>query len=359
MKALLAFELLSPERIDESVLNGFDDRIFCQRFHWLRFVQSITNGRIIVAGLNQGGHTVGYFSGILFRRMGVPILGSPFRGWTTPYMGFNLPPNFPRTEALCALARFAFGELGCLHLEVADRRLTVEDGTRAGFAHNMRSGYLSDLTASEDQIFQGMTSACRRAIRKAEKSGVVIEEASPEGFAEEYHTQLEDVFAKQDLRPTYSADRVARMISHVHPSGDLLLIRAREPGGRSIATGLYPAFGSLSFFWGNGSLREHQHLRPNEALHWYAMRYWKNRGMRQHEWGGAGDYKAKYGGTPFTLPEFRKSRYRFIQLARDTAERAYYFPRKLKKNRYLAKIRARDGASASESSDGAERPPGA
>ena len=77
--------------------------------------------------------------------------------------------------------------------------------------------------------------------------------------------------------------------------------------------------------------------------------------MRQHEWGGAGDYKAKYGGTPFTLPEFRKSRYRFIQLVRDTAERAYYFPRKLKKNRYMAKIRTRDA----ESSDGAERPPGA
>jgi hypothetical protein len=354
---LLAFELLSPEGIDESALNSFDDRIFFQRFHWLRFVQSITNGRIVLAGLTDGGHTVGYFSGILVRHMGVPILGSPFRGWRTRYMGFNLPPDFPRPEALKALARFAFGELGCLHLEIADWQLTVEDGVRAGFAHNMRRGYLSDLTLSEEQIFQGMTSACRRAIRKAEKSGVVIEEASPEGFAEEYHQHLEDVFAKQGLRPIYSVDHVARMISHVHPSGDLLLIRAREPGGKSIATGIYPGFGRLSFFWGNGSLREHQQLRPNEALHWYALRYWKSRGMRHHEWGGADDYKAKYGGTLFTLPEFRKSRFRFIQFVRDTAVRAYYFPRKLKKKHYLAKIRERDAARASHASDDAERPP--
>src|SRR5262249_53572783 len=143
-----------------------------------------------------------------------------------------------------------------------------------------------------------MDSAARRAVRKAEKSGVVVEEADPAGFAADYHLQLADVFAKQGLRPTYDQARVEALIGHVHPSGDLLLLRARDPEGRSIATGIFPGFGRWSHFWGNGSLREFQILRPNEALHWRALRTWKTRGVVEHHWGGGGDYKAKYGGRP-------------------------------------------------------------
>src|SRR3546814_13152959 len=77
-------------------------------------------------------------------------------------------------------------------------------------------------------------------------------------------------------------------------SSDLLL-RARAPGGESIATGIFAGFGRYSTFWGNGSVTDMLHLRPNQALHWYAMRYWKARGVHLHDWGGTGDYKKNYG----------------------------------------------------------------
>jgi hypothetical protein len=213
-------------------------------------------------------------------------------------------------------------------------------GATAGFAYRLVSTFLTDLTQSEQQLFENMTSACRRAIRKSEKCGVTVEPASPDGFAEEYHAHLLDVFAKQELKPTYSPDRVQKLIDHVHPSGDLLLARVRDSGGRCIATGIFPGFGSMSFFWGNGSLREHQLVRPNEALHWFAMRYWKERGVRFHDWGGANAYKAKYGNVPFSMLAFRRSRYKMLQYARDVAERAFDYPRQLRRRRYDAKIGA-------------------
>jgi hypothetical protein len=197
---------------------------------------------------------------------------------------------------------------------------------------------VTDLTQDEDRLLANMSSACRRAIRKAEKSGVIVEPADPEGFAEEYGAQLEDVFAKQGLRPTYSHARVQKLIDHVYPSGDLLLARVRDPEGRCIATGIFPGFNRLSFFWGNGSLREHQIMRPNEALHWFAMRYWKQRGMRQHDWGGPNAYKTKYGVVPYTTVALRRSRYAVLQHARDLAERLYYFPRELRRRRYDTKV---------------------
>jgi hypothetical protein len=332
------------DEIDWNALDAFSDRGFTQRRHWLEFVASFTGGEVVVAELYRAAELVGYFNGILFRRCGIPILGSPFRGWTTPYMGFNLAPGTSRIEALESVERFAFRELGCLHLEITDRHFTPEDAGARGYAQRPVRSLITDLTQAEDRLLANMSSACRRAIRKAEKSGVVVEEAAPEGFAEEYYAQLQDVFAKQDLTPTYSSARVRKLIEHVYPSGDLLLARVRDAEGRSIATGLFPGFGSFSFFWGNGSLREYQIVRPNEALHWFAMRYWKERGMRWHDWGGANAYKAKYGVVPFTTMALRKSRFAVLQYARDLAERLYYLPRDLRRRRYDDKIAGARGS---------------
>jgi lipid II:glycine glycyltransferase (peptidoglycan interpeptide bridge formation enzyme) len=231
-----------------------------------------------------------------------------------------------------------FRELGCLHLELADPQLDARDVARFGFETHVGTTFVSDLVQDEATLFAVMDSACRRCVRKAQKSGVTIEEAGPEGFADEYYAHLVDVFAKQQLRPTYGPERVASLVRHVHPTGDLLLLRARDAAGRSIATGIFPGFNRMSYFFGNGSLRQFQGVRPNEAIHWSAMRYWKARGIQHHYWGGGGQYKEKYGGHRIETRHFRLSRFALVGLARDLARRLYYLPRAMKRNRYLRRI---------------------
>ncbi len=336
-----SYHRIPIEQVDWQLLDGFGDRLLMQRRGWLEFVRAVTGGEIVIAQIEQDGQTAGFFSGVRFKRCGIPILGSPFRGWNTAYMGFNLHPDASRIQALIGLESFAFRQLGCLHYEVTDRYLSPESGADLGLSFRVARNFQTDLTRSEDELFAAMTSACRRAIRKAHKSGVTIEHAAPEGFAEEYHSHLRDVFAKQDMKPTYGPDRVQKLIDHVHPSGDLLLARVRDPDGRSIASGIYVGFGRFGLFWGNGSLRQHQILRPNEALHWHAMRHFKAQGLPMYDWGGRADYKVKYGVVPFSLPAFRKSRFGAIQYARDTAEKIYYYPRSLRRARYKATVNAR------------------
>ena len=181
--------------------------------------------------------------------------------------------------------------------------------------------YEIDLTTPEDEIFGRMTSACRRAVRKGEKSGVVVEEASGGDFAEDFYAQLEDVFAKQSLKPTYDLQRVRELIGALEPAGSLLLLRVRSPEGESIATGIYPGYNGYAHFWGGASWREHQGLRPNEAMFWYAIRAWKARGAQVLELGGGGDYKRRYGPRHLTVPLLQTSRVRGLSTARDLAER--------------------------------------
>jgi hypothetical protein len=331
------FELEDLKAVDWAALDAFEDRTFAQRRAWLAFVSRTQAGEPVVASLRDGTETLGYFTGVVVRKLGLRILGSPFPGWSTPFMGFNLSPDVPRAEAVAALIPFAFGDLQCHHLEVEDPYLTPDQLPGQRFEVSTRT-FRSDLERSEEALFGAMDSACRRCIRKAEKVGVRIEEAAPDGFAAEYFAQLKDVFAKQNLTPTYGVDRVEALIETVHGTGDLLLLRARDPEGRSIATGIFPGFNRISHFWGNGSLREHQIHRPNEAIHWHAMRTWKKRGIRWHYWGGGGDYKRKYGGEELTTYRLRLSRNAFVDVARTLAKKAYYFPRMVKRNRYLRSI---------------------
>jgi hypothetical protein len=334
----LQFHQLAPEQIDWQAIDAFEDRVFSQRQHWLRFITSFVKGEVVVAALRDLGQTLGYFTGIRSQIYGVPILGSPFRGWLTADMGFNLAPDVPRHDALRALERFAFRQLGCLQLEVGDRGFRLKEGKLLGYQSRARRTYVSDLTLSEDDLLARMSRSCRWNIGKAERNGLRAEVAEPSGFAEEFYAHLTEVFAKQNLTPPYSLERVRALIEHVHPSGDLLLARVRHPDGQSIATGIYPGFGKTSFFWAAGSLREHQVLRSSEALHWFAMRYWKGRGVETHDWAGSNRYKERYGATLQVTPVLRKSRYQLLEYAREYAIRLRNLPRRLQRRRYDRKI---------------------
>ena len=117
---------------------------------------------------------------------------------------------------------FAFRQLGCLHLEFADRQFVPDDVTGLGFEAHPSISYLVDLKPDEEAIYHRFSSkSCRYPIRKAAKEGVVVEEASDEAFADEYYAQLKDVFAKQNLVPTYGPDRVRLLIKHLFPTGNL------------------------------------------------------------------------------------------------------------------------------------------
>jgi hypothetical protein len=234
-----------------------------------------------------------------------------------------------RRQAVKALIEFAFQELGCVHVEMMDRNMTVSDLAGLGVQFRVYRGFEIDLTREEGELFSNMTSACRRCIRKAEKEGVLIEEAHDPGFADEYYAQLKDVFAKQGLAPTYDIERVRQLIAHLHPTGNLLLLRARDPDGRCIATGIFPHLNGVMYFWGGASWRQHQALRPNEAIQWHAMKIGKQIGVHFYDMGGGGDYKKKYGGCDIAVPWFRKSKYSWVSRMRDVAQRSHRVARRI------------------------------
>ncbi|MEW6530271.1 MAG: GNAT family N-acetyltransferase [Thermodesulfobacteriota bacterium] len=316
----LSFERIDVASVDGKELDGYADRNIHQTLPWVRFIAETQHGEPVFAVLKEAGEILGHFAGVLVKKFGFCILGSPFPGWSTTYMGFNLKPGIPRSTAVAALGNFAFDALGCHHLELMDRYMTQEDYEQLGFQTWMFDGYEIDLTQSEDQLFAAMKHACRQAIRKAEKSGVVIEEAHDPAFADDYHNQLKHVFAMHGSVPPFGVDRVRTLIRLVHPTGNLLLLRARNSDGQCIATAISAGINRHAVSWGAASWRHLSDVRPNEALKWYAIKYWKHRGVTNYDMGGLGDYKEKYGPKKISVPWIHKSRNAQIRFLRTTAE---------------------------------------
>jgi Acetyltransferase (GNAT) domain len=318
---VLRLERVPFDGVDGEAMDAFSDRNVFQTREWLEFVARTQAAEPVVARVERDGEPAGWFSGLMVRRYGVSILGSPFQGWTTGPMGFNLARGIDRREAVEALVPFAFKRLRCLHLELLDRRVRFEELSGLGGRVAEHGTYELDLAREEEEIFSGMSSACRRAIRKSEKEGVRVEEADGVEFADEYYRQLEDVFAKQSLRPPYGVERVRELIRCLEPSGNLLLVRALSPQGERIATAIFPGKNEFGYFWGGASWRSHQILRPNEAVFWYAIRRLRERGIPLLDMGGGGEYKRKYGPREVRIPFFRKSRLAGMMTLRDHAAR--------------------------------------
>jgi hypothetical protein len=316
--------VLRLERVPPPLDDAVASRNVFQSSAWLEFVAHTQNAEPVVAHIEDNGQRVGRFAGLVVKRFGVPILGSPFQGWMTGPMGFDLEPGVRRRDAVEALMKFAFKELGCLHVEVLDRHATFDE--LSGMPARLAEFYTFelDLRPDEDALMAGLTSACRRALRKGEKAGIQVEEASGIEFADEYYEQLIDVFAKQDRTPPYDVERVRELIRCLEPTGNLLLLRARDPEGTPVATGIFPASDEFAYLWGAASWRSHQILRPNEAIYWHAIRRLKGRGIPLLDLGGGGDFKRKFGPRERRIPFVRKSRVPGLMALRDLAARIYW-----------------------------------
>src|SRR5437763_2959326 len=130
------FERVDLSAMDwDKVSSAFPDRIVYQTSAWLAFLTETQQSEPVVAALKEGNEVLGYFTGALVRKFGLRILGSPFKGWTCPYMGFNLRSGVPRRVAVEALPEFAFNQLRCAHFEVADSFLKPEDIAGLGLIH--------------------------------------------------------------------------------------------------------------------------------------------------------------------------------------------------------------------------------
>lgn len=308
----------------EAAISGHPDLEVFHGAAWLEFLAQSQHAEPVVAVVRVGANPVGYFVGAIVRRYGVRILGSPLRGWTTQSMGFLLPDGFDRRGVADALVPFAFRDLRCSHVELADRHLTAEQMVGSHYVRESGRSFQIDLDVPEDKVFAAMRRTTRQEIRKAGRAGVRVEIASDDEFAVEFHRFLTAIFARQGLAPTYNLERVRCLIGALRGSSQILMLRATSPSGSTLGTSISVGRNRTAVAWGMAFDRDNQDYHAIDLLWWETIRYWKLAGALVFDLGGGGDYKAKYGGREIPSHAFHRSRYALLRYGRSSVRRVLY-----------------------------------
>lgn len=323
---------IKKEALDLGEYNALPGKSVFTTPEWLEFIEEDSGVEPLFLRLTRGDTLIGYFTAMLQRSYGFRIIASPFAGWSTCYMGFDLAdPTVNKLDLIPPVSQYLFKVKKAHLIEIVDRDITVEAARERGYRTDISDTLELSIDRTDEALFKVFKVDCRNFIRQFERRGASLELAQPDDtFAQEYYAQLQDVFAKQGLVPTYSLRKVKCLLRHLGPSGNVLCLRVRDPEGNCIATSIYPGYNGKFFFWGGASYRSGQHYRPNEYMLWTAIRYWRDKGFTRFDMVGVRDYKRKFGSHEVQYAHISLARSKVIFFLRDLAKSAFFFMLKVK-----------------------------
>jgi len=140
-----------------------------------------------------------------------------------------------------------------------------------------------DLAVAEDDLFARLDPACRRAVRKAQGAGLRLREPRGERDAEVYYSVALDSARRtgESLPPLDYYTRVWRKFG---PAGQCRLLFAELEGVPQAALMLFADRGAITYAAGV-ALSEGLSLRPNDFIHWEAIRLAQREGFTHYRLG--------------------------------------------------------------------------
>jgi hypothetical protein len=241
---------------------------------------------------------------LLSRRLGpFHLAGSPLMQViaSTPFLGpVVAPQQLPAT--LAALNDLLYNwkidhvEIGFPML-LADVTPTVQ----LGYATETCQTVVVPLAErTGNQLWCGLSSACQRAVRKAEASGVDVVEAQDIRTLDEYYCMCEEVYRDAGRPPHLSRQFYLAAWQALMNQGNMKVLFA-EYAGVTVAGAIFLLYRDTAYYLSGASHDQSLHLRPNNLIQWHFMRWAAAQGYRWYDLGGATvpgitRFKLSFGG---------------------------------------------------------------
>lgn len=247
----------------------------------------------------------------LLAPVAIAVLGGPLRRLTSRAVAYGsvLAGQGPEgSEALGPLlaayrqdmgGRVLFTELRNLSDTMAWRP-ALEAG---GFAYEEHLNFLIDLARPPEAIWAGIRSNARRNIQKAQREGVIIEEATEPVQVDVAYVLLHDVYRRLQV-PLADESLFRAVFDVLQPAGMFKIMLARVEG-KDIGVMTLLLHKDTIIYWYTGVDKAYSAYRANDLLVWHALEWGSRNGYRTFDFGGAGkpdeeygvrDFKAKFGG---------------------------------------------------------------
>lgn len=304
--------------------------LFCSK-EWLSFINKTQKAKILELAIYDDDSYVGFICGGIISKFGVKIFGSPFKGWSTPYMGFRFnEEKYYKEEiflsVLSGLSQYLFKQYRVLYLEIVNREPIYYKKNNSKMIFQTEDSLLVDISLPQDVLFKKFKTDVRTNVRYFDKvGGTITTPTSKDKFVEEYYEQLIEVFNKQKLRPFYPKSRVDFLVECLN-SNNILLLNAKSIDNQTISSSIFVYNEDEAYFWGNSSLSSSlKDYRPNEAIMWKAVQVFVDKGIKQFDLMGYRDYKMKYNPTLITYNRIMISKIPGLIGVRNIFKSLFYF----------------------------------
>ena len=324
-----SFNEIPLEKVDNSEFYKYSLKSVLTTKEWIKFVENDSKVKPVIIRIKEKESFLGFFVGFETKKLGITIIGSPFPGWSTPYLGLDVEGSAKKTDIIPELVDYLKRIHRALYIQITDREISFEDANsllkRSGYSIEKSETLELSIDMDDEHLYKQMKTDCRNFIKQFERRGASVEIAEPnDEFAEEYYRELEDVFAKQKLVPTYSLNKVKCLLKSLSVNNRVLCLKVVSPEKKCIATGIFPGYNHKMFFWGGASYREFQNYRPNEYMIYTAMKYWRDKGCRVFDMVGVRQYKKKFGSYEVNYPTLVIAKYPILIYLKNVAARMYY-----------------------------------
>ena len=286
--------ILTPHKWKE-VLASFPEHKLYHLPEWFNFVEHTQKIEKLVYIISHGDEIVGYLPGFIIRKGPVKIFASPFEGWYTPYMGLLVNDNVNKASLL-QIVRDKLNEDGFHFAQFTPPPNTTEETIRQNrYKIQKQVTYIADIEENPEAVLMNFRKSTRYNVRRAMRDGLQVRFTEDKSFIDVFYDQLCQVFAKSNMRPTYSKEKVCALWDNLMPTG---MLKATEVvyENRTIATRLEVFYRDWMYAHGSASDQNYLRLRPNELARYHVMSYGSKIGVKHYDMMGGGAYKSQFGG---------------------------------------------------------------
>ena len=293
---------VSKEELKTYSKSGYGNTVFTT-YEWISFIEQNQKAEPVVLELFDREKKVGLFVGLVVKKMGVRILGSPFEGWLTPDMGFIYIDRFDVNEALQCVARYAFKTLKCLYVQICDKRIKIED-LKSNIKYQTRTLLKLSISSDVENIVSGFIRNGRRDVRASMRKGLEAKKVPFDNdFVDMYYSQLIDVFDKQNLKPFYNKQKLYDLVDAFKDSPEkVFAVAIFSEDNKCVATIMSLGFNQWGYYLGAASYRDYQRYLPNERAFLCFVEHWSTLCINDLDLVGYREYKMKYNPELIDVP---------------------------------------------------------
>jgi lipid II:glycine glycyltransferase (peptidoglycan interpeptide bridge formation enzyme) len=214
-----------------------------------------------------------------------------------------------------------------LFLEIRNSHAFSEfgaDPVSNGFEYLPYENYLIHLGDGMERIWESLNSYTRNHIRKGQKRGAVVREATDSEFDEAIRL-LEKLYSEKKI-PFIGASTFQNAHRILTPL-ERMRTTVMQVDGRIIGARITLQYARTMFDWYASYEAEFRGYYPNEALVWDAMAWAHEHGYRAFDFGGAGMKGQAYGPAVFK-EKFRGEKVEFGRYRYPSNRLLYFLARK-------------------------------